>query len=219
MREWSNENGAHQFFGFVNPGESAMVGRKYWTSRAGFSHRFLEGARQWQLRPENFLAARSPIQECREPDIDKIAAFLKQRLEDNARHATCAIVWTLARIKHQLRWSSLADVAHVKDGNDQAVCSFSAMPTHSGPHTGYIDFLAGTNGRRDLMKSALNRALASLKAMGCERILTLGAPTNRNQDLEELGFIPCFPSFAPLLVTWSDNSFFSPQSKLAVVYR
>jgi hypothetical protein len=219
MRDWSDQNGSHQFFGFVNPRESAMVGRRYWTSRRGFSHSFLEGARQWQLHPDHFTRVKDETHDTSDTDLDSAAQFLRERLDENAKDAHCSLDWPLLRIKHQLRFGALADCVQVRDGADQGVCSFSMLPSHGGWRVGYIDFLAAPDGRPDLIQTALQKALATMLAAGCKRILTLGGPTNRDKDLETLGFMPCIPSFAPLLVTWNDNTFFKPHSRLAVVYR
>jgi hypothetical protein len=219
MRDWSDQNGSHQFFGFVNPRESAMVGRRYWTSRRGFSHSFLEGARQWQQHPDHFIELKSDAHGTTDTDLDSAAHFLRERLTENAKDTPCSLLWSPFRIKHQLRFKPLADCVQIRDGADQGVCSFSMLPTHGGWQVGYIDFLAASGERFDLIQLALQNALAIMQANGCKRVLTLGGPTNRDTDLERLGFMPCIPSFAPLLVTWKDNNFFKPHSRLAFVYR
>jgi hypothetical protein len=219
MRRWSDDNGAHQFFGFVNPRESAMVGRKYWMSRTGLSLSFLQGARQWQLLPQEISAVRETACDDLVVDLDRAVKFLSQRLNGSDTETMSRVYWSSSRIEHQLRFKSLADVSQVTDGDDDALCNYSIMQTYGGWNTAYIDFLAASHGRLDLLQAVLNKSLAKMRAKGCERIMILGTPTNRDEDLKAMRFTPCIPSYAPLLATWNTVPFFKPSSKLAMVYR
>jgi hypothetical protein len=219
MRDWSEKHGSRNFFGFVNPSASTMVGRRYWTSRAGLTNSFMAGPRQWQILPERLAMVKEGGRVEDVPDLDRASLFLFRHLTAMTAGEQCAVHWPLSRVRHQLRFGTLADFSHLTDGEDQALCSYSIMPANGGWCIGYVDFLAATNSRVDLLRRALNDCLAKMRGRGCKRVLAMGAPTNRDEDLEALGFMPCIPSYAPLLGTWDNEPTFLSGARLAVVYR
>jgi hypothetical protein len=219
IQSWSGEHDSYHIYGFVNPRESSMVGRRYWSTRRGCKHCFPESPRQWQIRPDLFANTAPECDEKADLDIESAAQFLHTNLTQESNRRECSLVWSLPRIKHQLRYGGLATATQELEGRDQAVCGYNILPTQGGQKVGYIDFIAASDGRDDLLKRAATRALANMKAKGCARILTLGEPTNRNRSLQDLGFVPCIPSFTPILVSWTNQTFLNQSSHLAAIYR
>ena len=218
MKSWSAGHGAHQFFGYVNPSESKMAGRRYWSTRR-MAFAFLSGGRQWQIIPERLLSQThaKPIHD--HLNLDAAVDLLHEKLGQYSSVAQLGVVWTKSRIRHQLRFAEFADVIQVWDGADQAVCNYHVLPTHGGWNICNIDFIAASKNRIDLAGAALQRIAAIALSRNCRRILTTGTPTNDGQFLEKLGLVPCIPSFTPMMATWSNDVLFGETTSLKLFYR
>lgn len=219
-QHWSEQHGARQFFGYVNPAESDLAGRRYWTSRKGFHHAFVGGSRQWYLSAPMTDAAPLDTTAGSPPSLTLVAqTLLRDRRDRVARTRAASLVWTEARLVHHLEFDGIASSSAVITDDAYAICSFYALPQKNGASVGYIDFLAASSPQHPLAGQALSDAVWRLRAKGCSRIFSTGEPGNDDKLLQTLGFVPCFPSYAPMVAGWGGALGFDQHTKISAFYR
>lgn len=217
LRDWSEEQGSHYFIGYVNPASSDAAGRRYWTTRRGYSHAFSTLSRQWQINPMNvpqrFDEAADAGPGCIDPDgdtLDSAVALLRAQMDALADSEIVTLDCPEARLRHQLRFDPIARSVVLEQGGETGVCAFYVLPTHGGAHVAFVDYIAASNPDGPLVERVFARAIATMKTARCDRAFVLGHPNHDDALLERLGFRPCFPSYAPLIVSW-DKSRTLPQ--------
>jgi len=221
IRDWSAGHGSHHLFGFVNPPESDGVGRRYWTTRRGYKHVFLSAPRLWQCLPET--AAKSewalPVawDLAQSPAVLAVVADTVRRL---AALSPIAFDWSPERLSHQLHYGNLATTAVVVQDGQTAACAFHHLPTRDGAGViGIVDFVAAEDQSGPLASAALAGAASALLERGCRRIFTLGPPQLPKEMLLRHGFVPCVPSYAPLLLGVGDVTMPEPTASVFTIYR
>nr|WKF59432.1 hypothetical protein HUO10_003943 [Paraburkholderia busanensis] len=211
LRDWSEGNGSRYFVGFVNPESSDGVGRRYWTTRRGYAHAFSTLSRQWQINPMNVPDSAGLIEGDAtgmvvEPnDLDAAVALLKSNAAALAGRDIATLDCSESRLRHQLSFESIARAVVVREHGEIGVCSFYVLPTHGGGQVGFFDYIASSEPQGALADKAFARAIAAMKAQHCERAFVLGQPNHDDALLQRLGFHPCFPSYAPLIVSWDKS--------------
>lgn len=209
LREWSERHGSQYFIGFVNPASSDAAGRRYWTTRRGYTHTFSTLSRQWQINPMT-VAARFDVAADRRAEpgartLDAAVALLRARVEALMDNEIATLGCPEARLRHQLSFDPIARVVVLEDRGEIGVCSFYVLPTHGDAHVGFIDYIAASDLDSPLVDRAFAQVIATMKAERCDRAFVLGHPNHDDALLERLGFHPCFPSYAPLIVSWDKS--------------
>lgn len=205
LREWSEQHGSHYFIGFVNPASSQAAGRRYWTTRRGYTHAFSTLSRQWQTNP----MAAPDTDESDDLEVsgnlDAAAALLKQGIGALAGREIATLGCPDARLRHQLSFDPIARPVVVEAHGEIGVCSFYVLPTHGDGHIGFVDYIASSEPDGPLADKAFAVAIRAMKEKRCERAFVLGYPNHTDALLERLGFHPCIPSYAPLIVGWDKS--------------
>lgn len=208
LRDWSERLGSEYFVGFVNPASSQAAGRRYWTTRRGYAHAFSKLCRQWQINPlsvpDGAIAMAEPDED-ESGDLDAAVELLKARLHAPASDGIATLGCPETRLRHQLSFDRIARTIVVEARGKIGVCSFYILPTHGGGHVGLFDFIASSGADDGLADKAFARAIAAMKKSRCHRAFILGSPNHDDVLLERLGFHPCFPSYAPLIVSWDKS--------------
>lgn len=216
LREWSEAQESHYFVGFVNPASSAGAGRRYWTTRRGYRHAFSTLSRQWQINPMTVPeASGAGATGCRMYEIEdgfdggtglnKAATLLCAHTNRLAERGVATLVYSDARLRHQLRFGSIARAVVIEMQGAIGVCSYYVLPTHAGGRVGFFDHIAASTPEGALADQAFACAIARMKAEACDRAFVLGRPNHDDALLSRLGFRPCFPSYAPLIVSWDPS--------------
>ncbi len=205
LREWSERQGAHYFIGFVNPQSSHGAGRRYWTTRRAYVHAFSTLSRQWQINPMTVPDTSDTTDIRVSDDLDGAVALLTDRFDALNGGEIAMLRCPESRLRHQLSFDPIGRSVVVEDRGETGVCSFYVLPTHREGHIGYFDYIASSDADGTLASKAFARAIAEMRNQRCERAFTLGQPIHSDVMLEHLGFHPCFPSYAPLIVSWDET--------------
>lgn len=204
MREWSEHHDSHYFFGYVNPDGVEGVGRRYWTTRRGYRSVFLRHPRLWQLDPERSPLCSGGFPPSAPVDLDVAARQVRQLLDAHRADEAILFDWPAKRLTQQLRYG---DIAHTVGGRsrDDGICSYYILPTRDGASLAYIDFLTFAADAPERAAPVLGEALARMREQHCRRVFIQGEPLHGPALLKRLGFVPCFPSYTPLMLAWDEH--------------
>lgn len=221
IRDWSEAERSSHLFGFVNPPGSDGVGRRYWTTRRGYAHTFLNAPRLWQCLPETAMKSGGVEPPswglAQSPRTLEVVRNTVQTLADSS---LLAFEWSPERLAHQLHYGNLARTAVIVRDDETAACAFHHLPTREGKGViGFIDFVAADDQSGPLASQALVAAAGALAGQGCRRIFTLGPPVLPKDLLLRHGFVPCVPSYSPLLLGWGDVPLPPPAASVFTIYR
>lgn len=221
MRDWSEAQGSCHLFGFVNPPGSGGVGRRYWTTRRGYAHTFLSAPRLWQCLPEtamNGAGEGAPAWDLAQAPciVDRVHSGIRALAGDSL----LAFEWSPERLAHQMHYGAIARTAVIVQGGEAAACAFHHLPSRGGKGgIGFIDFVTAGDPSGPVASQALAAAAGALAGNGCRRIFTLGPPVLPKGLLRRHGFVPCVPSYSPLLLGWGDVPLPPPTASVFTIYR